>query len=144
MHEHGHLSQTDIDQRKENISKRHRLCLEWYDIHSNKDLSYTESPQIVLNRLKIESAEEYETLQTILQNENDTIRTSIRHVTTDLKNTIINHSVPPSSRNGRESTLIRTQYTPGLFSVPHSVQHKMHLEEMATLSEHIQQFSLTN
>jgi hypothetical protein len=140
-HEQVILNQEDLDQRKANREKRQQLCLEWYDIHSNKDLSYTQAPVIALNRLQQTSEQEYQELQKVLQEEFDSIVKSVTEVTTDIKATIIDHNKIPSSESENdakiEATTIKAHYRYGLFKQPHCLKHKVHLEDLDRLSEQI-------
>ncbi|OCH98300.1 hypothetical protein A8135_12145 [Legionella jamestowniensis] len=67
--ESGILRQEELENRKENLIRRHSLCLEWYDIHSNVNLGYEKVPQLVLNRLTETGGREYEALKLALQQE---------------------------------------------------------------------------
>jgi hypothetical protein len=134
--EKGLLSADDIQQREQNNIKRTQLCLEWYDIHSNKDLHYEEVPQIALNRLQLAGDKCYEQLEQALQSEQNTIRLLTTQVTDEIKNTIVSHnSVPADPRP--EATTIRTNYRHGLFSIPQTYVYKTTLEEIATLKDQI-------
>ncbi|BCA95780.1 hypothetical protein TUM19329_21410 [Legionella antarctica] len=130
--EQGLLSQEDIERRKENRIKRHQLCLEWYDIHSNNDLSYQQAPLVVLSRLKQISDQEYQQLQNSLQEELASISQSVAKVTVDLKNTIINHNKTPDIEPGGEieATTIKANYRHGLFRPPKCLKLKAHVEEL--------------
>lgn len=141
-HEYGILNQTDIDCRKNNINKRHQLCLEWYDIHSNKDLSYEEAPVIALHCLQQTSENEYAKLQDKLQNELECIRKTVAIVTNDLKTNLVRHNKPPVSEGDQnkkiEATMIKTtHYQHGLFSKPQCLVHKNRLEKFDNLHEQI-------
>ncbi|MCL9685485.1 hypothetical protein [Legionella maioricensis] len=133
-HEQGLLSQQDIDLRRENRTKRHQLCLEWYDIHSNNDLDFHRAPLIVSTRLQQNSEQEFQQLQNALQEERELIRQSVAEVTTDLKETIVSHNKMPAAIEQdaeRESTTIKTNYRYGLFSPPRCLKLKAHIEELA-------------
>lgn len=138
-HEQGLLSEEDIEGRKANRIKRHHLCLEWYDIHSNNDLSYQQAPLIVLSRLQQTSDQEYQQLQNRVQEELESIRQSVAEVTTDLKNTIVNHNKTPVVEQGSEieATTIKANYRHGLFSPPQCLKLKAHVEELAAFRSQI-------
>jgi hypothetical protein len=131
-HDEGLLSKEDIDLRKENITKKHQLSLEWYDIHSNKDLNYKQTPLIVIDRLKQQIDQEYVQLKTTLQGELDSIRKSATEVADDIKTTIAKHNKPPVIEAGKEieGTTIKENYRFGLFKRPKALSVKAHIEEL--------------
>ena len=132
-HIQGLMTQEDIESRKENIKKRHQLCLEWYDIHSNKDLGFETVAKIAQRRLQNAIAEEYQTLKSVLTEELDTLDLITSQITDDLKATINEHATAPT----QNATRIKIKYTPGFFSPPRSLPHKKHIEEMVTIHEQL-------
>ena len=140
-HEAGILTQEEINLRKVNTTKRHQLSLEWYDIHSNKDLSYNQASLVVLNRLQQTSDQEYVHLQTTLQGELDSIRLSVTEVATDIKANIITHNKLPVIETGKEleATTIKENYRYGLFTRPKTLTTKAHIEELDHFREEISQ-----
>lgn len=78
--ENGVLRQGELENRKENLIRRHSLCLEWYDIHSNANLGYEKVPQLILNRLTETGGREYEALKLALQQEFPTLQKNINVV----------------------------------------------------------------
>jgi hypothetical protein len=138
-HEQGLLSQEDIDLRKENRKKRHQLCLEWYDIHSNNDLDFHRSSLIVSNRLQENSEQEFQQLKNVLQEEQESIRHCVAAATADLKETIVTHNKKPAIEKGQEKevTTIKTHYRHGLFSPPRCLEFKAHIEELVDFNAQI-------
>lgn len=138
-HDRGILTQRDIELRKENMTKRHHLSLEWYDIHSNKDLSYKQASLIVQNRLQQTTDKAYVHLKTTLQGELESIRNSVAEVTTDLKTTIAKFNKEPVDEKDKvpEATTIKANYRYGLFKRPNSLKSRDHLEELDKFSQQI-------
>lgn len=138
-HEQGILSQEDIERRKENITKLHHLSLEWYDIHSNIDLSYQQASSIFLKQLQQTTNQEFQKLQKTVQEELDSIRQSVTEVATDLKNTIDKNNKIPVVETDKdiESTTIKTQYRYGLFKPLRCLNTRAHIEELVNFQEHI-------
>ncbi|KTD15167.1 hypothetical protein [Legionella hackeliae] len=134
----GLLRQNELEQRKENLVRRHTLCLEWYDIHSNVNLGYEKVPQLVLNRLVETGHREYEALKTTLQKEFPKVEDTITVVTRKLKTpseTELQKSVV-SSPGKSNYPMLSKNYSPSLFKPVQSLAHKMgaqHLDAVATM-----------
>lgn len=137
-HEQGILTQEDITSRKDNITRRHKLCLEWYDIHSNYDLDYKKAQQIAATRLHDACDQKYQELQSTLQEEQQLIRQSVTDVISDLKETIVRHNNPPVEADKQPvANTIKTNYRHGLFTPPKSLKIKAHMEELVDFSTRI-------
>lgn len=124
----GCLTEQEIQLKKENLKRRHTLCLEWYDIHSNFNLSYEAATQLAINRFKIESNDSYKLLQKTLKKESGDINLIAQQFTHQINefleknDQIINDSTPI------EKTLIT--YSPRLFDPPpHCLEIKNKLEK---------------
>ncbi len=134
------LTQQELVDRKANTIKRHELNLEWYDIHTNKDLGFDfQLTQIVLSNLQRNIIDEYKVLEEAVTADLNSINTSAVKVTTDLKVALVDHNKrPPLSTDGtvdEAATVIKGRYTPGLFKAPSALKHNFHIEDMVNLSE---------
>ncbi|MDP1602837.1 MAG: hypothetical protein Q8M03_06180 [Legionella sp.] len=132
----GLLTQDEIAAREKNTLRRHQLCLEWYDIHSNNELAFEQIPQIVLARVQQTGDMKYFELQNTFLEERTAIEEAVNTVTTHLQDTIKKYNIAPREPS-IEATLIKTNYKDGLFSSPRGFIHKASLEKIATLKEQI-------
>lgn len=64
----GLLSHEEIKDRKNNLQRRHTLCMEWYDIHSNTELGFDKVKQLIAPRIYEMAHNEYSNLETSLIN----------------------------------------------------------------------------
>ncbi len=71
------LSEHEVLMLKETSSRRHSLCLEWYDLHSNEDLGYEEGLRIALARLQKEAATVFQGLKVDVQNHLDFVHFAV-------------------------------------------------------------------
>jgi hypothetical protein len=135
LHAQGSLTREQIKERNDNLVKRHQLYLEWYDLHDNKELGVDELTSIALTRLQKECDSQYQLLEIELTKEEQSIKESLDHVTSDIKTTILNNNETLNDKDQNDSTktLIRTSYRHGLFTSPNTLSIKKHLEAMATL-----------
>ena len=56
----GCLTSDELDSRKNNLTRKSTLLLEWYDIHSNLELGADKTPSIVSNRLHLDGKTTYD------------------------------------------------------------------------------------
>lgn len=143
-HQQGILNQEGIDQRKANREKRYQLCLEWYDIHSNKDLSYNQASVIILNRLRQAIEQEHQQFQKIIKEERPTIAQAVTEVSNDIKATIMGNNKTPTDETEVvekeaivEAPIIKTSCRYGLFSHPEFLKPRAHLEYLDRLCEQL-------
>jgi hypothetical protein len=124
-HRDGLLTTKDITLRQETKVRRHQLCLEWYDIHSNKDLSYEETPFIAKNRFQETSDREYFSFEKMSELELKSIQQSIVEMTAQLKETF--------SRPNPVNASIKNPHNIGLFKTPQCFVQKKHMVKIAEL-----------
>ena len=125
-HKQGTLSDEEIEHRIEMQKMRQGLCLEWYDIHSNINLSIDEARLIVLNRLAQTSEKNYLNLTKMLDEERPAIGQSVQNVVADIQATFVDHHHLPVPG---EDTTIRPHLTHGFFQPPKSLSQKFQIEE---------------
>lgn len=130
-YEKGLLTDETIQLRKQNINKRHELCLEWCDIHHNKNLGVENVLSIALNRLRQSAEKEYTQLEMVLEQELESIHSSTMQVAYDLKTAFIQHLIPPTP----QSSIFKSDYTPCLFRRPRCLAHKDKTEELLRFCE---------
>ncbi|STX29548.1 Uncharacterised protein [Legionella beliardensis] len=125
----GILTTEEIAAHKENTAKLNLLYLEWYDIHSNNELSYTIAPEIILTRLKKEGCKEYQALEAALESELGELKSSIHQTVNDLEATFRAQELQATvSSTVQQAPALKIHYTPCLFK-PSFVAHKEKAEE---------------
>ncbi|MBA2711896.1 MAG: hypothetical protein H0U57_15065 [Tatlockia sp.] len=121
----------ELELRKENIKKRHTLCLEWYDIHSNTDLGYDKVPKLVQERFKTLLNEEILGLERDCEDIDDLreIDNLIKDVVSDLTIDFI----PPQNPQNNELRLepeVALQNNVNRFFQPKSLEHQKKAEKI--------------
>lgn len=125
------LTQDDISNREKNRGKRHQLCLEWYDIHSNKDLGYELLRHVVIQTLQQTCQERYKVLETALAVDMPIIKASIEQSAIVLKQSVIKEDTLTPLKNPTIS------HNLGFFKPLHSLTHKAHVESLSQLAEQL-------
>ncbi|MGQ3888827.1 hypothetical protein ACQUW5_07320 [Legionella sp. CNM-1927-20] len=137
--EKGTLTTQELEEQKDNAAKLNLLYLEWYDIHSNNELSYTATPSIILNRLKNESKKEYQALKDTFNQELDEINAAVDETVNDLEKTLDPKKPITSEKEALNQSppTLQIHYTPRLFK-PRCLAYKLKAQEYASLAELIQ------
>ncbi|WP_419419063.1 hypothetical protein ACNVED_10975 [Legionella sp. D16C41] len=138
--EKGLLTSEEIQAQKDNTTKLNLLYLEWYDIHSNRELSYTVVSSIILTRLKAESNKEYKALKAAFEKESTIINQTIDKAVEDLEVTLSGEESLSRPKNTNAKATVPTlkiHYTPKLFK-PRCLLNKIKTEEYANLINLIQ------
>ncbi|MBA3536196.1 MAG: hypothetical protein H0T84_06265 [Tatlockia sp.] len=121
-------TEEEIELRRENIKKRHTLCLEWYDIHSNLELGYNLAPKIAEGRLIKILNEEIVQLEQDCQDSEDLkeIDTLIDDIVNELKTTFA-----PQKNNGNDVLLqVAESDNANRFFKPKSIEHQQKAESI--------------
>lgn len=136
----GVLTQLQIATRKVNLSKRHALCMEWYDIHSNIELGCDELPKIIRARLHNEISTELSALQKTLQEEySEQIQPLITQAATEIKNKI---AIDSGCKKGDVLYYHHTlPQTAGMFAPKQTLVHKKRAEQLDAIAQ-LPHFSL--
>lgn len=133
----GSLRSTDIKKREENILKRHQLCLEWYDIHSNATLGLDERQQIVRKTLNLNIQEETQALQAAYDQDLPEIKKSITAVTNDITKPLVKF-MDIHQNKAFSNDAVTINYTPGLFKPPSCLKHYQKISSMADITSKLQ------
>ncbi len=115
------LSQAEKENREKNTERNRELQLEWYDIHSNPNLSTDATMTITLNRLDIEGRKTCNDLQSALGNE--------------LKNEIpaVIHKITDKIRTSVDQTRPLNTEQPRFFTRPACFKYREEVERLNTL-----------
>ncbi|STX52190.1 Uncharacterised protein [Legionella busanensis] len=138
--EKGILTTEQLEAQKDNAAQLNLLYLEWYDIHSNNELSYTAAPDIIFKRLRNESKKEYQALKETFNQELTKINEAVDRAVNDLEKTLD----PKITKNPKKETLkqmsptLEIHYTPKLFK-PRCLTHQQKAQKYVDLAEQLSQ-----
>lgn len=139
-HEAGLLNQEAIKARKENQLRRHTLCLEWYDIHSNTSLGWEKTADLVLARLTEVSSREYHCLQKGLDEDSPKLLEILLAMILDLKQSLIPEISNDSVEEKRDFFSVKRttdNYSPSLFKPIQLIEHKKQTEKLDQITSNI-------
>ncbi|WP_131782249.1 hypothetical protein [Legionella gresilensis] len=136
--EKGILTTEQIVAQKDNAAQLNLLYLEWYDIHSNNELSYTATPDIIFKRLRNESKKEYEALKVTFNQELSEINATVETTVNDLEKTLDPKlpKIPKKETFKQTSPTLEVHYTPKLFK-PRCLTHQQKAQKYADLAEQL-------
>lgn len=131
----GILTEEDILSRKDNTERRNMLSLEWYDIHSNYQLSIEKSRDIIKGRLQKDSKTLHTNLENALNMESPLLKEQLKTVSKNLKNWIVEKNIAPLKPKEKQVfEAIEMNYQPSLFKKPKTLEYKQRLEQLDDLS----------
>ncbi|KTC84511.1 hypothetical protein [Legionella brunensis] len=133
----GTLSEEEIKLKKANLLKRHTLCLEWYDIHSNVALGCEKVPQLVIARLEEVKGREYTALREALQANFPELQKAVAKMVRELKTTFAQKESPVESIAPPRAAIsggINGNHSPRLFKPSKLLAHKLQAEKLDAIA----------
>lgn len=130
------LSESEKSMQKENMERRNKLALEWYDIHSNIKVTQEEAKTIVSTRLKEECQNTFSKLKNDFNEEaQKDLKEQTQLIAKDIKEQLIKaNSTPEQNLEDRKLVL---NYQPQMFKPAKYWEHKQAIEHLEALSPKI-------